>query len=215
MFARKTGAQELAPSTCCGGSSCRAACTKPSIFWYYQLMNKNEHGFSAVEVLLSVVIIGLVGFVAWYVWQAQQTSNTASTQSQQQTSETTIPPSAYLTLADYKVRIPLNDKTGSLSLGDTKVSGYSDGDKTVAILAPELNDKWTCGAGTDGQRGTIGSVSITSQEKRSGLGEPVVSKKVGDYTYGFESGGANCTASPQYDELVDAFKIQFQQIEAY
>ena len=34
-------------------------------------MNKNQKGFSLVEGLLILVIVGLVGFVGWYVWQSK------------------------------------------------------------------------------------------------------------------------------------------------
>ncbi|HSX18151.1 MAG TPA: hypothetical protein VLE51_02235 [Candidatus Saccharimonadales bacterium] len=37
-------------------------------------MNKNQKGFSAVEGLLILVMVGIVGFVGWYVWQAKDKS---------------------------------------------------------------------------------------------------------------------------------------------
>ncbi len=41
---------------------------------------KNQRGFSAVEGLLILVIVGLIGFTGWYVWQAK--SNTEKTLNQ-------------------------------------------------------------------------------------------------------------------------------------
>jgi hypothetical protein len=35
-------------------------------------MKKNQHGFSAVEALLILVIVGLIGFVGWYVLNTQK-----------------------------------------------------------------------------------------------------------------------------------------------
>lgn len=35
------------------------------------LMKKNQDGFSIIESLLVLVIIGLVGFVGWYVWNSK------------------------------------------------------------------------------------------------------------------------------------------------
>ena len=45
-------------------------------------MNKNnQKGFSIVEVLLLLVVIGAVGFVGWYVW-SQKLNQPAQTNSQ-------------------------------------------------------------------------------------------------------------------------------------
>lgn len=50
-------------------------------------MKKNEEGFSAVEILIVVVAIGLVGAVAWQVYDRQLTSK--KTDSTQTTTNTT------------------------------------------------------------------------------------------------------------------------------
>jgi len=78
-----------------------------------------------------------------------------------------------------------------------------------------LDSDWKCEADPSGNfKGTIGMISITTQAKRSGPYEPLATKKVGSYTYGFE-GGSKCTDSSAYQQLVDAFKVQFDKIEAY
>ncbi len=41
-------------------------------------MKKDEKGFSVVESLLTVVIIGLVVGVGWYVWQSRKDNNAAT-----------------------------------------------------------------------------------------------------------------------------------------
>lgn len=38
-------------------------------------MRKNQNGFSVLEGLLLIVILGLIGFVGWYVWRASQNAN--------------------------------------------------------------------------------------------------------------------------------------------
>jgi type II secretory pathway pseudopilin PulG len=40
-------------------------------------LKKNHKGFSVVEVLLLVIIIGIISLVGWYVWQAKQKKNTS------------------------------------------------------------------------------------------------------------------------------------------
>lgn len=182
-------------------------------------MKHNQKGFSAVEVVIMLVIIGLIGATGWYVWQqrnkntATPTQNTSSINPNSQIDDQSDS-IKYLTLTDFKARIPLNDKTSGLQLGSVSTSGHNEADKNVEIIAPELDDSWTCEA-VDGVKGSIGSISVTTQKKRSGPGEPAVAKTIGDYTFGFEPGGANCTDSPQYQQLVDAFKVQFDQIQAY
>lgn len=39
-------------------------------------MIKKQHGFSAVEIILILVLLGVVGFGAWYVWQANNPKTT-------------------------------------------------------------------------------------------------------------------------------------------
>lgn len=187
-------------------------------------MKATQKGFSVVEMLIVIVIVGLLGAVGWLAYTRQskgknaapnttnseQTSTTQSTQGNTQSSSNN-----FLILADFNAKIPLNDKTSGLKLGSVSSSSYNEADKSVPIIAPQLDSVWKCEADLDGNfKGTIGMISITTQAKRSGPGEPLVSKKVGNYTFGFEQGGANCTDSSEYQQLVDAFKAQFEKIEA-
>jgi hypothetical protein len=41
-------------------------------------MKNNQKGFSAVEGLLILVIVGLIGFIGWYVWDKKQDDKKAS-----------------------------------------------------------------------------------------------------------------------------------------
>lgn len=46
-------------------------------------MKKDQKGFSAVELLLVVVFVGLIGFVGWTVYQRQDKQNSQTTATQQ------------------------------------------------------------------------------------------------------------------------------------
>ena len=56
-------------------------------------MNKNQRGFSLVEALLILIIVGIVGFVGWFVLRNRATNRrvnkTALTQTTSSTQKTT------------------------------------------------------------------------------------------------------------------------------
>ncbi len=166
-------------------------------------MKANQKGFSVVEVLIVIIIVGLLGVVGWLVYDRQNKNDTQASSG------------GFLTLAGFNAKIPLTDKTSALKLGTISSSSYNEADKSVPIIAPQLDSAWKCEPDpTDNFKGTIGTISITTQAKRSGPYEPLATKKVGNYTFGFEPGGSNCTDSPKYQQLVDTFKNQFEKIEA-
>lgn len=123
----------------------------------------------------------------------------------------------YLTIAPWGVRLPLSAKLKSLKLGKIKTSVYSQTDQDVIIIAPQLDSNWNCVEEEEGIKGFIGVISRTSAAKRSGPGSPLITKKVGDYTYGFEElDGSSCTNDPTtYQELVNEFAKVFPSLESY
>ncbi len=42
-------------------------------------MKHRQYGFSAVEIILVIIVVGLLGFGGWYVWQANNQQLTTST----------------------------------------------------------------------------------------------------------------------------------------
>lgn len=170
----------------------------------------NQEGSSIVIILLVILVLAVIGFGGYFVWNSQQKDTETTVTTSSATSET-----QYFTIASQNVRLPLTSELADLQPGAVEDSGYSSSDKTITVLAPQLDAGWTCEASADGTKGTIGTISITTQDKRSGPGEPAVTKKVGAYTYGFEPGGANCTSDPAYNELVTAFENQFSALESY
>src|SRR5687768_14525746 len=54
-------------------------------------MKVNQKGFSAVEILIVLVVIGLIGGAGWYVLHNRQDKNTESTTTQTNTTESTPP----------------------------------------------------------------------------------------------------------------------------
>jgi prepilin-type N-terminal cleavage/methylation domain-containing protein len=54
-------------------------------------MKRLEKGFSAVEILLTVVIVAVIGLVAWRVWDATQTPATNTDTSNPKATEEAAP----------------------------------------------------------------------------------------------------------------------------
>lgn len=179
-------------------------------------MKQNQHGFSAVELLLVILVLAVLGFGGWYVWNANHKSSVTPQNTTSSTDASSSQTSTkYLTISGQGVRLPLTSELSGLSVGTVEDSGYSATDKSITIRASELDGDWTCAADSNDIKGTIGTISITKQDKRSGPGNPIVTKKIGETTYGFEPGGSNCTTSSKYNDLVSAFEKQFTALESY
>lgn len=122
----------------------------------------------------------------------------------------------YLTLSEWKIRLPISSILTNLKAGNPEVSSYSPTDQAVKIIAPQLDIKWDCVADADGTKATIGSISRTTNTKRSGPYAPLVTKKIGNYTYSYEATPtSNCTNDPLYQELVKEFQSLFNTLESY
>ena len=179
-------------------------------------MKQNQQGFLIVEVLLLILVIAVLGLGGWYVWHSNHKSSTPTQATNSPTDTSTSENSTkYLTITSQKVRLPLTSELSGLSAGSVEDSGYSTADKSVTVTASELDKDWTCEADANGSKGIIGTISITTQAKRSGPGDPAVTKKLGETTYGFEPGGSNCTSSSKYSDLVSAFEKQFTSLVSY
>lgn len=67
-------------------------------------MNKRQNGFSAIEGLLILVIVGILGFTGWYVWRSKNTTdktlNAASNTSQSSTTTPTSSTASWKTYGD-------------------------------------------------------------------------------------------------------------------
>lgn len=43
-------------------------------------INKKQHGFTTIEIVLIIVIVAIVGFVGWFVYHTKQNSDNALNQ---------------------------------------------------------------------------------------------------------------------------------------
>lgn len=166
-----------------------------------------------IVIIVFVVLLGVLGFAFWqnFIDRPDTSNSEDQTQVQGGAEAETI----YLTLHDYDIRLPLTETLSQLTLGPVRPSAYDSSDKSVVVGAPQLDGSWTCEADQEGIKGSIGIISITEHEHRSGPYAPDVEKKIGEYTYGFEKAGSNCTTDPRYDALVNDFQAQFNSLESF
>jgi hypothetical protein len=106
-------------------------------------MNKNESGFSGVELVLVLVIVVLIGVVGWLVYDNHHKSTVASTNSSTSTSAKTpnATPSStqkYLTITEWGTRIPYSGND-TLSY---KLNTADSNDAT--IISKNLADTYNC-----------------------------------------------------------------------
>lgn len=83
-------------------------------------MLKNQKGFSAVVILLALILVAIVGFTGYYVWNTQQDKNdqnkqaavaNTAKQNTANTNQTEKPDTQkYLIIKEWNVKVPLTDK---------------------------------------------------------------------------------------------------------
>lgn len=105
-------------------------------------MKKNNRGFTFLEVLVVVIIVGLLGAVGWLVYDRQKTkttdsqTNTQATSQKQETAkvETTTTSSGtqtYVSITQWGVKLPVDSSVSGLS--------YSITGKYASIRSAELD----------------------------------------------------------------------------
>jgi predicted negative regulator of RcsB-dependent stress response len=58
-------------------------------------IRKHEQGFSIVEALLILVIVGILGFVGWFVWHSQKATDKAYSSAANDSTQKTFPIKTY------------------------------------------------------------------------------------------------------------------------
>jgi prepilin-type N-terminal cleavage/methylation domain-containing protein len=143
-------------------------------------MKINQKGFSVVEILIVIVVIGLLGAVGWLVYdrQSSKTSEKPSTQtSAQQNTETKkqetpkeaakVPEQQYLEVKEWGVKLPLTDEISDLSYEVTSkgLNLHDQNQPVIKFFTKRLKDaKGICSANNFPitlNRGVASDVPIT------------------------------------------------------
>jgi prepilin-type N-terminal cleavage/methylation domain-containing protein len=104
-------------------------------------MNKNQKGFSVVEILVVLVIIGLIGGVGWYVWQSK--SKKAVTPNNSETAQTSKAQSG-----DEKTKSEASENQWRKELDSIKFSdfGFNKEGEAYVDYCEEHNESGTLNA---------------------------------------------------------------------
>jgi prepilin-type N-terminal cleavage/methylation domain-containing protein len=94
-------------------------------------MKTNQKGFSVVEILIVIVVVGLLGAVGWLVYDRQKSSNkeqaSSTTQTEQIKKEPEAPKSSVYKNDELGLSLSYPTEWGTASLADGPLSKYQSG----------------------------------------------------------------------------------------
>lgn len=167
-------------------------------------MNVHQKGFSVVEILVVIVIVGLLGAVGWLVYDRQnsKTKNSdevvyTSRQKQEVAKTDDVKQSNFFEIEELGVKFELPNKLAGLyyTMGNDN--------KTAYFSLDELK-------GTDCAADQISQVALTRYTDADFENDPVVSKgnarKIGNYYYYSLGGQSACSA----DKAIQATASQLR-----
>ncbi len=189
-------------------------------------MRRREHqsGFSIVEALIVVVVIGVIGTAGWFVYQHNRTKVTDATanpnqSNSHQTPATTTPAAptvASLTLKEWGLNLPLSDKIKDAYYVPSVSSKGTDGLPNSMLLGLTSLDASSCtAAGSNhGQDSAIGAIFRALPTETDPVTGQLLTQEypngttIGTYYYGYESftnsSGRTCKASGTTLQPIDA-----------
>ncbi len=125
----------------------------------------SQSGFSALEVVLIIVVVGVIAGAGWFVWHAKKNNSTQSSNSQTSQAQDSTKASSgsadektsdsYLTVSEWGVQIP---RTAELS--DVTYEMASDGNSATVESASVAK---ACGSSNLGMVGQL--IRFTASEK--------------------------------------------------
>ena len=175
---------------------------------------KEETGFTAVEMLLSLIIVVMITFVGYYIYNTQKTAN-ATYKAVSNAAQASVPKSTkkavasgkdnpttpfYLVIKEWGVRVTLPSaitdakyafSPGSISNEDSFFAGL--GTVSLTKLSANCSPETTGVGGVARQNTTSHDANVKSQAQNgSDITNPVYSLRVGNYYYQYVHAQAAC-----------------------
>ena len=170
-------------------------------------MLKNQTGFSVIEALLILVVVGILGFTGWFVYHSKQATDktlantgNSNVQTKQSTTEqnkktaTTVQSTSeakFLIIKEWGIKIPY-------SSNDT-LSYVLKGQNSAQIASANLATNYGC---NEYGSGSIGRSLGTDEDSNSGTTvaqeatqNPEMYVKLSNYYYNFAHDQAACSMS--------------------
>lgn len=175
-------------------------------------MNKLKHdqsGFSAVELILIILVVGLLGAVGFLVYKNQKKPAAVSTATVAKTTQTETKPQTqstdkYLSVAQLGIRFKLSSKIQDdyYELGGKDENGVP----YVRLSTHSLDAYSQCNATSDGGIATIATFKEGGSSPIEGDYMTAYPKapKVGDYYYYIGGNQYDCTLDKNHQAYTDA-----------
>lgn len=173
-------------------------------------MKVNQKGFSVVEILIVVTILGLVGVVGWLVYdrqnnKADEKSTTTQTiqQEKKETPKEEVKQSTFFEIKELGVKFELTDTLTGLyySMGNNN--------KTAYFSLNELKD-------TDCAADKAAQVALIRYTDEDFANDPYVSKeyarKIGSYYYMSIGGQASCSEDEKTQEKASQLRVDISKL---
>lgn len=158
-------------------------------------MKTNQKGFSVVEVLIVVVIVGLIGTVGWFVYDRQKSKNNEQpvTQNSQQNQETIKQETkadaneGYLVVKEWGLRFKMPSNITDVQYrvyGDT-VAFYAKPTGSAVAYRSDYEAIYSDEAtyGKNNPKYAKGTLYRSAESSKDKVGTKIEGKKIGNYYY--------------------------------
>jgi hypothetical protein len=183
-------------------------------------VKKPQNGFSAVEALLIVIIVGMLGGVGWYVWHSQkqvdktysQTANSSavpkSTKSAQPISSPQASTNNFLVISEWGVKVSYNSSIGKAVYRTDSL------DPGIAFLSTDTLANTDCDVNHNGGGYFIRfkDGQMDGEAKKTYTDEYPNATKLGSYyyAYGLPETAATCSSNTSVQQKATQAADEFK-----